>query len=184
MTQKTMDGLAVTPQEVIQMWRDHQHSLGHVPSPGKTMDRMDSNPGHAYKSLKIGPPKGQKPLPNTKSLRIEYKAMDTQIGGVKSSQRMKPNLAAGSRYSKHMTAPAACSMVEGGKFLNFKTTDLSGTQHPHEKETLASNDGTKSTRAIKPNFQGKEMPFPDTLAVDVVGVWQSDCHMQFPDCGR
>ncbi|KAI6043183.1 hypothetical protein EDC04DRAFT_2891202 [Pisolithus marmoratus] len=34
-------------------------------------------------------------------------------------------------------------------------------------------DGTKSTGAIKPNFWGKEMPFPDTLAADVVGVQQS-----------
>ncbi|KAI6032496.1 hypothetical protein EDC04DRAFT_2605144 [Pisolithus marmoratus] len=146
--------------------RDGDSTMGK--SLGKTMDRMDSNLGNAYKSLKIGPPKGQKPLPNTKSLRIEYKAVDTQIGGAKSRPKDKTN--SGSGYSKHMTAPMAHSVVEGGKFLNFETTDLSGTQHPHEKETPVSNDGTKSTRAIKPNFWGK-----DTSVADVVGVWQSGC---------
>ncbi|KAI6013865.1 hypothetical protein EDC04DRAFT_2609151 [Pisolithus marmoratus] len=159
-----MDGLAVTLQEVIQMGRDHRHSLGHIPSPGKMMDRMDSNPGHAYKSLKIGPPKGQKLLPNTKSLRIENKAADTQIDGIKCRPKDKTK---------------SCSVVEGGKFSNFKTTDLSGTQHPHKKETPVSNDGTKSARAIKPNFQGKAMQLPDTLAVDVVGVQQSACAMKY-----
>ncbi|KAI6017046.1 hypothetical protein EDC04DRAFT_2608157 [Pisolithus marmoratus] len=125
---------------------------------GKMMDGMDSNPGDVYKSLKIGPTKGQKWLPNTKSLRIENKAMDTQIDGVKCRPKDETK---------------SCSVVEGGKFLNFETTDLSGTQHPHKKETLVSNDGTKSTRAIKPNFQGKEMQLPDTSAADVVGVQQS-----------
>ncbi|KAI6029013.1 hypothetical protein EDC04DRAFT_2605642 [Pisolithus marmoratus] len=120
--------------------RDGDSTAGE--SLGKTMDGMDSNPGHAYKSLKINPPKGQKPLPNTKSLRIENKALDTQIDGAKS----KPK---------------------------DKTKYLSGTQHPHKKETPVSNDGTKSSGAIKPNFWGKEMPLPDTSAADVVGVWQS-----------
>ncbi|KAI6010335.1 hypothetical protein EDC04DRAFT_2610208 [Pisolithus marmoratus] len=63
---------------------------------------------------------GQKPLPNTKSLRIKNKAADTQIDGVKSREKDKTK--SGSGYSKHRTAPVAHSKVEGRKISNFQTT--------------------------------------------------------------
>ncbi|KAI5998444.1 hypothetical protein EDC04DRAFT_2612455 [Pisolithus marmoratus] len=131
----------------LDSWRDGDSTVGK--SLGKTMEGTDSNPGKAYKSLKIGPPKGQKLLPNTKSLRIESKAVDTQINGVKSRPRMKQNPAVKSK--------------EG----NFQTSR-------QQKGTLGSNDVTQSVGAIKPNFPGKEVPLPDISGADVAGVQQSD----------
>ncbi|KAI6040554.1 hypothetical protein EDC04DRAFT_2602344 [Pisolithus marmoratus] len=151
-------------------WISSDTTGSHSNGEGKMMEGMDSNPDHAHKSLKIGPPKGQKHCP----------IQNTQIDGAKS--REKDETKSGSRYSKHTTAPVAHSKVKGRKISNFQTTDLSGTgtQHPHKKETPGSNDVTQSMGAIKPNFPRKEIPLPDISGANVGGVQQSDRHKQFP----
>ncbi|KAI6041150.1 hypothetical protein EDC04DRAFT_2601898 [Pisolithus marmoratus] len=105
--------------------RDSNSTVGK--SLGKTMDGMDSNPGHAYKSLKIGPPKGQKPLPNTKSLRIEYKAMDTQIGGAKSRPKDKTNClhCNGEAWGGSLASPSGDKRGIGTPGTQLRATSLS-----------------------------------------------------------